>query len=243
MKDITGYGKCNKWSDPNGDSKQFLDDLNQFYGRFDNHGPFHDPLYDQLCEDLASCINDKDRILLTTTEVQKVLKNVKPNKAAGPDGISGRILKTCCKELAGDFRQLFQLSLDCHTVPKLWKASIIAPIPKISKPTVLNDYRPISLTAIVMKCFEQIVRNVLLTETQDFSDPFQFAYRANRSVSDALIIYLHNIYGHLDKPKTYVRTLFIDFSSAFNTIKPHVLLCKLQNMNINPHLALWINNF
>ena len=54
---------------------------------------------------------------------------------------------------------------------------------------------------------------------------------------------LHNTYEHLDKPKTYVRTLFIDFSSAFNTIKPHILLSKLLNMNINPHLALWIADF
>ena len=41
----------------------------------------------------------------------------------------------------------------------------------------------------------------------------------------------------------YVRTLFIDFLLAFNTIKPHILLSKLLNMNINSHLVLWIADF
>ena len=111
------------------------------------------------------------------------------------------------------------------------------------KPKELNDFRPIALTATVMKCFEHIIKDVLLDETYNLLDPFQFAYRANRGVSDALATLLHNTYEHLDKPKTYVRTLFIDFSSAFNTIKLHILRSKLLNMNINPHLALWIADF
>ena len=40
----------------------------------------------------------------------------------------------------------------------------------------------------------------------------------------------------------YVRTLFVDFSSAFNLIQPHVLSGKLRGMNVNPYLTLWINN-
>ena len=73
--------------------------------------------------------------------------------------------------------------------------------------------------------------------------PFKFVYCAQRGVDDALITLLHNIYSHLDNCKTYVRTLFIDFLSAFNTIRPQVLLHKLQHLNVNPHLALWINTF
>ena len=62
-------------------------------------------------------------------------------------------------------------------------------------------------------------------------------------VDDAIITLLHNIYSHIDTCKTYARSLLIDFSSAFNTIRPQVLLHKLQNLNVNPHLSLWINDF
>ena len=41
----------------------------------------------------------------------------------------------------------------------------------------------------------------------------------------------------------YVRTLFVDFSSAFNTIQPHLLIPKLLQMNINKSTCLWILDF
>ena len=57
-------------------------------------------------------------------------------------------------------------------------------------------------------------------------DPRQFAYRARRGVEDAQIT-LHLLYSHLDGPGTHARLLFLDFSSAFNTLQRHVLVSKL----------------
>ena len=81
-----------------------------------------------------------------------------------------------------------------------------------------------------------------LKETKPFIDPFQFAYCAKGGVEDAVVSMIHKISEHLDKPRSYVRTLFIDFSSAFNTTQPHTLICKLQNMNTNPYVS-WISDF
>ena len=53
---------------------------------------------------------------------------------------------------------------------------------------------------------------------------------------------LHNIHEHEDKPRTYVRLLFIDFSSAFNTIQHHIMIQKLLDMTVNANLIMWINN-
>lgn len=92
-----------------------------------------------------------------------------------------------------------------------------------------------------MKCFERVIKDILLDETRNAVNPFQFAYRAHR-VDDAIITLLHNIYGHLDNCKSYVRTLFIDFSSAFDSIRPQSLVYKLQHLKANPHLALWITD-
>ena len=73
--------------------------------------------------------------------------------------------------------------------PQLWKSSVVIPVPKKSKPTVLNDYRTVVLTAIIMKCFERIVMELVVSQTKPFNDPFQFAYRAGRSVGDAILIF------------------------------------------------------
>jgi hypothetical protein len=45
----------------------------------------------------------------------------------------------------------------------------------------------------------------------------------------AVSITLHTALSHLDKRNTYVRMLFIDYSSAFSTIVPSKLITKLRN--------------
>ncbi len=73
---------------------------------------------------------------------------------------------------------------------------------------------PVALTSVVMKSFERLVLAHLKDITGPLLDPLQFAYRANRSVDDAVNMGLHYILQHLDKPGTYARILFVDFSSA-----------------------------
>jgi len=128
-------------------------------------------------------------------------------------------------------------------VPDVWKQSIISPVPKNNKPKELNDYRPVALTSIVMKCFERVILSRLLTFTQPFMDPSQFAYRSNRGTDDATLSLLHHAFDHLEKPGSFVRILFIDFSSAFNTIQPHLLAHKLLSYSVTPRLVLWIVQF
>ena len=125
----------------------------------------------------------------------------------------------------------------------MWKKSIIRPIPKNNKPKTLNDYRPVALTSIVMKCLERIVLKFLLPVTDDLTDPMQFAYKRNRGTDDATMTLLHMAHKHLDMSGNFVRILYVDFSSAFNTIQPHLLAQKLSVMNVNSNLILWIVNF
>ena len=74
-------------------------------------------------------------------------------------------------------------------------------------------------------------------------DQHQFAYRANRSTEDAMATALHAALSHLEQQGSSARMLFIDFSSAFNTILPHRLLSKLSNIGIPHSTCLWIKDF
>jgi hypothetical protein len=51
--------------------------------------------------------------------------------------------------------------------------------------------------------------------------------------------YLHTALSHLNKRKTYVRTLFIDYSSAFNTIVPTKGITKLRTLGLNTSPCNW----
>ncbi len=94
-----------------------------------------------------------------------------------------------------------------------------------------------------MKCFERLVMHNIKTNIPNTLDPLQFAYRPNRSMDDAISSTLHLALTHLENKDSYVRMLFIDFSSVFNTIIPQQLINKLNLLGLNNSLCNWILDF
>ncbi len=72
--------------------------------------------------------------------------------------------------------------------------------------------------------------SLLKTEVKSVLDPLQFAYRQGRGTVDAINNITYAIVKHLENPKAYARLLFVDFSSAFDTVKPHCLIKKLRQL-------------
>lgn len=72
-----------------------------------------------------------DDVSIEKDMVWKLFCGVKERKSTRPEGIRGRVLKNCALQLADIFSYIFQLSLKLHTVPCLWKDSVIVPVPKI----------------------------------------------------------------------------------------------------------------
>lgn len=94
-----------------------------------------------------------------------------------------------------------------------------------------------------MKRFEKLVKSHIILRLPAAFDPFQFAYQPNRSTDDAIEVPLHLSLEHLESKNSYVRMLFIDFSSAFNTAVPQHLVKKLGPLGINTSLCNWILDF
>jgi gmma-aminobutyric acid receptor subunit gamma/cGMP-dependent protein kinase 2 len=82
--------------------------------------------------------------------------------------------------------------------------------------------------------------NTIIPETLD---SLQFPYHPNISTDGAISIALHTALSHLGKRNTYVRMLFIDYSSAFNTIVPSKLITKLRILGLNTSLCNRILDF
>ncbi len=147
-------------------------------------------------------------------------------------------------QLAGLFTSIFNESLATSVVPTSFKKSVIIPEPKNSKPSCRNDYRPVALTSTVMKVFERLLKKHICSSIPATLDPLQFAYRPNRSTDDAISQVLHSSLTHIDsKNGNYVKLLFIDYSSAFNTIVPTKLAVKLSDLGLNTSLCDWIQDF
>ncbi len=98
------------------------DCLNSFYARFNQ----------QSIDILSKSPRDAEDTVfqVTHTQVLKTLKKVNPCKAAGPDGVPPRVLRTCAEQLAGVYADIFNTSLSLALVPHIFKSSVIVPVPK-----------------------------------------------------------------------------------------------------------------
>ncbi len=95
-----------------------------------------------------------------------------------------------------------------------------------------------------MKVFERLVKNHICSSIPATLDPHRFDHRPNRYTDDAISQVLHSFLSHIDRKNgNYVRLLFIDYSSAFNTIIPIKLAVKLSDLGLNTSLCDWIQDF
>ena len=220
----------------NGDAST-AEELNRFFARFERAA---------APEDVTTpppSTHSSHNLTLQEHEVRRTLRAVNPRKATGPDGVPGQVLRDCADQLAGVFTDIFSQSLSQAIIPSCLKTSTIIPVPKKNSVSCLNDYRPVALTSIAMKCFEKLVRAHITSILPPDLDPYQFAYRANRSTEDAIATALHSTLNHLEQKGTYARLLFVDYSSAFNTIIPDRLVSKLSELGVSSSICQWIKNF
>lgn len=61
--------------------------------------------------------------------------------------------------------------MEQQKAPTLWKESTVVQVARLTSPESLNRYRPMTLTSLVMKTFEQIVKNQILAVTLSQAGP------------------------------------------------------------------------
>ena len=95
----------------------------------------------------------------------------------------------------------------------------ITPIPKPANCSAGPlENRPIANSSVWLKVIEKHLLSKLDDTLKAADDPFQFAYKSNRSTLDAVATLSHTLHSSLDAGAKAVKGVFLDFSSTFNTI-------------------------
>ncbi len=141
--------------------------------------------------------------------MRRVFSSINPRKAAGPERVLDWVLKDCVAELVDVFAYIYNMSLLTSWVPACFKAATIVPISKQFNVKCLNDYRAVALTSVPAKCLERLIIKHIKEARPSTLDPYQFAYRENRSTEDTIAIVLHTLLEHLELKHTYARMLFV----------------------------------
>ena len=185
-----------------------------------------------------------DNLNITSEEVRLALKSLPVGKAAGPDGISNRVLRELSVELSQPFCNLFNYSLRTGVFPDNWKLSNITPIDKGGTSSSPSNYRPVSLLCNPEKLFERVVFKHLYNHLNENNilSPLQSGFIPGDSTTNQLT-YLYNFLTQALDSEKEVRVVFCDISKAFDRVWHEGLLLKLEAAGISGNLLRWFRSY
>ncbi|KAJ8020472.1 RNA-directed DNA polymerase from mobile element jockey [Holothuria leucospilota] len=183
-------------------------------------------------------------IKISTTGVLKLLTDLKVHKAAGPDNVTARVLKSCAHSIAPIFQKLFQKSVSSGCLPAAWLDANITPIYKKGERSDPANYRPVSLTSIPCKLLEHIIHRHIMDHFDKFNvlADVQHGFRKGRSCETQLSALVDDIMKILDN-RSQADLIIMDFSKAFDTVPHQRLLNKLKHVGIRNNILNWIEKF
>ena len=160
--------------------------------------------------------------------ILKLLSNLQPHKAAGPDEIRPIVLRELRTEIAPIIQLIFGKSLATGKLPSDWTRANVSPIFKKGEKSDTSNYRPISLTCILCKVMEHIIASNLKAHLNRHNILYdlQHGFRQKRSCEMQLLQLVEDLGKQLIKGNQ-IDLVLLDFSKAFDKVNHLKMLFKL----------------
>ena len=214
--------------------------LNEFFTSvFTKENTSEMPLFNSRCEGVSI-----DNFEITAEMVEKYLKRLNTSKSQGPDNLHPKLLLETLHEIKEPLTEIFKNSLQEGTVPNDWKLANIVPLHKKGCKSSPENYRPISLTSVVSKIMEKLVRDKIMEhmEENNLFTKHQHGFRIGYSYVTQLIDVCDKWSEELDN-KNCIDILYLDFKKAFDSVPHQRLLTKLKDYGFKGKLLTWVENF
>ena len=154
------------------------------------------------------------------------LSKLDVNKSIGPDEIHGKLLFELRFELVKPLTKLFTLSIRLGSVPQDWRDANVVPLFKKGSRSKAQNYRPVSLTSVVGKILESIIKDNVVEhlDRHKLLRDSQHGFLSGRSCLTNLLDFLETVTAEIDDGND-VDLIYLDFSKAFDKV-PHCRLAK-----------------
>ena len=153
-------------------------------------------------------------ISIGTNGVKLQLLKLNTNKASGPDEIPARILKETAVSIAPIISSLYQQSIDTGSLPEEWTHALVTAVYKKGKKSDPLNYRPISLTCLLVKVLEHIVLSHTWKHLHEHNiiSKVQHGFQSGLSCETQLVEAVDDWARAIDKNRQ-VDVVLLDFSS------------------------------
>jgi len=222
------------------DESEMAEILNNFFSSvFTNEHLLSVPSIGLKClGEPLSCIH------LSVECVWKQLCKLNPSKSGGPDNCHPCVFKEVKEGLLQPLFLIFKRSLNEGQLPPSWKEATVTPIFKKGCRSLPSNYRPVSLTSIVCKMLESIIKDNLMehfTRNNLFATN-QHGFHTGHSCVTQLLNVMEDWTNIIDSG-ALVDIIYLDFQKAFDHIPHNRLLSKVKSYGIEGNLLKWIHNF
>ena len=141
----------------------------------------------------SRCSSTLCRIRFRPSTVRRLLGQLDPAKATGPDGVPARVLKECRAVLATPLAHLFSLCFEQGVHPSDWKTANVVPVHKRKSRTDMKNYRPVSLLSVMSKVMEKVINTSIMNWRRAICSP--------PTSSDSARAWAPRIFSHRFKPR------------------------------------------
>ena len=166
------------------------------------------------------------------------------NKSPGSDDLHPKLLFELRNQLVSPLTKLFKLSLETGIVPQEWKEARVSPLFKKGLKDKPENYRPVSLTSIIGKIIESIVKDNLVghLDRHNLIRNSQHGFTKNRSCLTNILSFMESVTLHVDEGNP-VDIVYLDFAKAFDKVPYERLFKKLEAHGVTGRVLNWIRNW
>ena len=192
----------------------------------------------------TNCMEEIYNIKFTRADIVKTINKLKPSNSSGPDGITVNLLQKLPNIFAVPLEIILNRSMEEGKVPQDWKDAFVVPIFKKGIKANPSNYRPVSLTSIICKVMETLIKDHMMDFLLRYNllRVSQHGFLPKKSCLSNLLEFLEVITKVMDDGDP-VDILYLDFSKAFDKVPHKRLICKLEAMNIRGNIRTWIENW
>jgi hypothetical protein len=156
-------------------------------------------------------------------------------KSPGPDGFSACFYQNSWPTVKGEVCNAVLEFLNFDVFDKDINATNIALIPKISNPTKVTDFRPISLCNVIYKLIAKVLANRMKKVLPAIISQTQSAFIPGRLITDNILVAfeaLHTMDGRMNGREGHM-ALKLDMSKAYDRVEWDFLELIMRKIGFN----------
>lgn len=172
-----------------------------------------------------------------------------PNKCSrSPDNVPALFLKLIALKnedcISRPLCTLFNVSMYNGAVPSIWNTAVVSAVHKKGDVSSCANYRPVSLTCILCKVMERLVKEKIMDYllANRLITKHQHGFLSKKSVTSQLLECV-NVWSNGVANRKSIDVIYLDYQKAFDTVSHEKLLYKLEKYGIRDKVLNWIRAF